>query len=496
VTGPTSRYTGLIRGLLVVAALAVAFAAGFLLREAGPGPGAPGPAAADATESRHDHDGSDANVWTCSMHPQIRLPEPGQCPICFMDLVPVETGAAEATHDAPSLALSETARRLARVRTAPVRRAHPTVEVRMVGRVDYDETKVGSITAYVPGRLDRLYVDHTWTLVNQGDHMADIYSPDLIAAQGELVQAIAAERALANSDLPIMRETAAKTVEAARERLRLWGLRPEQIGDVEERGVASDHVTLYSPLSGVVMEMNATQGTYVQTGTRIYTVVDLSTVWVRLQAFESDLEWVHLGQEVEFSTEAYPGERFDGQVAFIEPVVDPRTRTVDLRVIVDNGDGRLKPEMLVRAVLRARVAGSGRVFDPELADKWISPMHPWVVKDGPGQCDVCGMDLVPSEELGYAPADEPGSAPLVVPASAPLLTGKRAVVYVERDGEDGPTYEGREVVLGPRAGDVYVVRSGLREGERVVVEGNFKIDSALQIQARPSMMGPASEDGP
>jgi Cu(I)/Ag(I) efflux system membrane fusion protein len=229
---------------------------------------------------------------------------------------------------------------------------------------------------------------------------------------------------------------------------------------------------------------------YVETGSRIYTIADLLHLWARLEAYESDMAWIHLGQEVEFATDAHPGALFKGRISFIGPVVDPKTRTVRLRVNLSNSDLRLKPGMLVRAVVKGQFAGAGRVFDPYLAGKWISPMHPEVVKDGPGECDICGMPLVPAEELGYVSTPSGGEAPLVIPATAPLITGKRPVVYVEDPTADRPTYEGREVTLGPKAGTEYIVNEGLREGERVVVEGNFKIDSALQIQAKPSMMSP------
>jgi Cu(I)/Ag(I) efflux system membrane fusion protein len=172
-------------------------------------------------------------------------------------------------------------------------------------------------------------------------------------------------------------------------------------------------------------------------------------------------------------------------------VLDPETRTVKVRVNVPNPDGRLKPGMFVRAVVSSRIAAGGKVMDADLAGKWISPMHPEIVKNEPGTCDVCGMPLVRTESLGYVRVDpEKADKPLVIPASAPLVTGTRAVVYVEIPGTDRPTYEGREVVLGPRAGDYYLVRAGLSEGQIVVTRGNFKIDSALQISARPSMMSP------
>jgi Cu(I)/Ag(I) efflux system membrane fusion protein len=243
-------------------------------------------------------------------------------------------------------------------------------------------------------------------------------------------------------------------------------------------------------MSGIVIHKNGFEGLYVNTGTRIYTIADLSRVWVRLDAYESDLVWIRYGQEVEFTTEAYPGDVFTGKIAFIDPVLNAKTRTVKVRVNVSNPDGKLKPEMFVRAVVRAKVASGGKVMDAVLAGKWVCPMHPDVVEDEPGFCSVCEMPLVRPESLGYVTVDPAGmSAPLVVPVSAPLITGTRAVVYVAVPGKES-VYEGREVVLGPRAGDYYLVRDGLEEGEMVVGNGTFKIDSALQILAKPSMMSP------
>jgi Cu(I)/Ag(I) efflux system membrane fusion protein len=249
-------------------------------------------------------------------------------------------------------------------------------------------------------------------------------------------------------------------------------------------------MTIYSPMSGIVVHKNALEGKYVETGTRIYTIADLSRVWALVDAYESDLQWIRYGQEIEFTTESYPGETFKGIIAFIDPLLDPKTRTVKIRVNIENPDGKLKPEMFVRAILKSKLATKGKIIDPDLVGKWISPMHPEIVKDHPGKCDVCGMPLVRAESLGYVNAkDVNKKPPVVVPASAPLITGKRAIVYVQVAGQPG-TFEGREVELGPRAGDYYLVRSGLSEGERVVVNGNFKIDSAIQIKAGPSMMNP------
>lgn len=379
-------------------------------------------------------------IWTCSMHPQIQLPKPGKCPICFMDLIPVKKDGAAGDVEAVSLrqiTLSPQARKLAEVMTHPVERGSVSVETRLVGKVDFDETKLGSITAWMGGRIDKLYVDYTGSLVKKGQPMASIYSPELLTAQAELIQAIKAIKDLEKSGLKRVKETAKQTEQAAREKLRLLGLSKNQVEAVIKRGTPSDHITLYAPMSGVVVQKDVVEGMYVTTGTRIYRIADLSQVWVVLEAYESDLPWIKVGQPVDFQTEAYAGQIFKGKVVYIDPVVNERTRTVRVRVNVPNRAGKLKPGMFVRAI------------------NW--------------------MEATGEEQ------------PLVIPASAPLITGKRAIVYVEVPGKDG-TYEGREIVLGPRAGGYYIVKSGLSEGELVVTNGNFKIDSAVQIMAKPSMM--------
>ena len=391
---------------------------------------------------------SGPTVWTCSMHPQIQLPEAGQCPICFMDLIPLENEPA--TDDGPRvLSLSESGAALADVRTAPVERRFVAGEVRLLGRVVVDETRSRTIAAWVAGRLDTLFVDFTGETVSVGDPLASIYSPDLYAAQVELLNA---KRGLDTMGKSVaLRGSAEATLEAARERLRLWGLSAAQVAAVEARGKASHHIRIRAPAGGVVIHKTAVEGSYVQTGSPIYQVADLSRVWVELEAYESDLPWLRLKQPVTMTVEGLPGRSFEGEIVFLDPVLDRRTRTVAVRIEVDNKSGELRPGMFAHAVVAASLTAEGR---PHLE----------------------GEDAEP---------------PLVIPAEAPLLTGNRAVVYVQLTDRDRPTFEGREIVLGPRAGDFYLVASGLEEGERVVVQGAFKIDSALQIQAKPSMMNPS-----
>ncbi len=429
--------------------------------------------------------------WTCSMHPQIITDKPGKCPICAMDLVPVATELGEVSER--QIIFSEDALKLMEIQTAPVQRRLVEAEIRMVGKVDYDETRVKNITAWVPGRIDRLFVDFTGISVNKGDHMVYLYSPQITSSQAEILQAVKAVKNLEPQASELVRRSTLAMLEAAREKLRLLGLTKEQIEEIEKTEQMTDHVTIYAPTEGVVTEKHATEGMYVEVGTKIYTIADLSQLWVKLDAYESDLPWLRYGQEVEFTTQAYPGQPFKGAISFIDPVLDDKTRTVKVRVNVDNSDGKLKPQMFVKAIVHSKIAASGRVMTAEMAGKWICPMHPDVVKLAKGSCDICGMDLVTTESLGYVRADEPKEPPLVIPASAALITGKRAVVYVNMPDTEKPTFQGREIVLGPRAGDYYLVESGLQEGEIIVTNGNFKIDSALQIQAKPSMMNPEGE---
>lgn len=441
-------------------------------------------------EHVHDEAGDSevraAALWTCPMHPQIKLPDSGGCPICGMDLVQMTDGGDD---NPRQLVMSPASKELARIVSQAVTRKNVTRPVRMVGKVDYDETAIRTISAWVAGRIDRLYVDYTGVRVSEGDHLVWLYSPELLSAQEELLSAKSRLTATAGESSTFLASSNADAYTSARDKLLLWGLTEEQVVEIEERGTANDRVMLTSPSSGVVIEKMLDEGAYVETGTHIYRIADLTQLWLLLDAYEQDLAWLRHGQQVVVEVEALPGETFKGVISYIDPFVHEHTRTAKVRVNVENANGRLKPGMFVRAVVSARLGMGGAVLDRQLAGKWVSPMHPEVVKDGPGKCDVCGMDLVRAEDLGLVP-DAPATSerPLVVPASAVLVTGKRAVVYVEVPGTDAPTYEGREVVLGPRAGDEYMVLSGLEDGERIVVNGAFRIDSSMQIRAKHSMM--------
>lgn len=444
--------------------------------------------AAHDHEHHHDthHTESAQITYTCSMHPQIKQPNPGSCPICGMDLIPLDSSGDDDLHDW-AIALSPSAQKLAQIRTSTVRRAIAEKEVRLPGRLELDETRIRTLASRFPGRVDRLYIDYIGVPVSAGDHLAEVFSPALLAAQAELLNARRFD-------------TQGLSLRGAREKLRLLGLSDAAIKEIEERGTASDILQIDSPISGIVIDKQINEGDYVETGTTLFRVAEMDRLWLLLEAYETDLAWLRFGQKVHFTVKSAPGKDFEGTIAFIQPIVDPGHRTVKVRVNVENPEGLLKPGMYAQGIVHAKLNADSQVIAPEFAGKWISPMHPEIVKDEPGACDRCGMALVPAEQLGYAKLPDNGvtprdTLPLVIPASSVLRTGKRAVVYVETEDQDRTIYEGRQIILGPRAGEWYVVESGLEEGERVVSQGAFKIDSSLQIQGKMSMMGLTETSG-
>ncbi|UIJ38313.1 efflux RND transporter periplasmic adaptor subunit [Desulfobaculum bizertense] len=434
-------------GILGISAVVLlAFAAGYMLKD-GPAGTEPQQVTKKQLDEHKEH-GLEASttedgeiVWTCSMHPQIQMKEPGKCPICFMDLIPLKKKGNEGRTSLRQIKLSPEAVNLAEISIAKVQRLDLSAQPNMVGKIEYDETRVKAITAWAGGRVERLFVDYTGDTVKKGQPMVQLFSPELMTAQAELIQAIKAQRTLRNSSLDLIRKSADRTVEASREKLRLLGLGRAQIAAIERKAKPQERITIVAPQSGVVIKKNVNAGQYVKTGMDMYTIADLRRLWVFLEAYETDLLFIKKGQRLSFQTDAFPGQVYSGKVVFIDPLVNEKTRTIKVRLEVDNADLSLKPGMLVRAT-----AGKTAQKSTVSAD-----------------------------------------APLVIPASAPLITGKRAVVYVA-DPKNRGSYTGREIVLGARSGSYYVVKNGLKEGEFVVTKGNFKIDSAIQIIARPSMM--------
>jgi len=434
-------------------------------------------------------------MYTCSMHPSVRLSDPdAKCPICFMDLIPAQgdTGGSGSEHQ---LRLDQNAVARASIETTPVERFFPRAEVRLYGKVTTDATRVARLSAWFPGRIERLFVNYVGVPVGRGEHVADIYSPELLSAVAELREAARSARNSADMS-PLVSESTQDVLVAARQRLRLLGIDARTIAAAERGEYDRERFTITSPLGGVVTHLAVREGDYVDTGAQIATVADLARLWIDLEAYESQLSRLRWGQKATFTVQAHPGEIFEGRIAFVEPLVDDRMRTAAVRIAVDNEDGRLKPGMFASATVRTRVDARGAVVSDELAGRWVAPMHPTIVKDGPGDCEICGMDLVPAESLGVVSSSEGVTAPLVIPRSAVMYTGERSIVYIRVPGAEVPTFEAREVWIGPRAGEFVTVREGLEEGDQVVTNGAFRLDSDMQIAAKPSMMMPRAESDP
>ncbi|MEO1171786.1 MAG: efflux RND transporter periplasmic adaptor subunit, partial [Myxococcota bacterium] len=376
------------------------------------------------SEDTHSH-------WTCSMHPEVQANQPGSCPICGMDLVEVSDAPVRDSGAAEGIRLSARARARARIRTSVVaRQGRVASGVRLLGRVESNEAKRKLVTTWVDGRIDRLVVNTTGAKVRRGQTVATLYSPEVYAAHQDL---IVAKR---QSDSAL----ATATLRAARERLALLGVPSAELDRMESAQQPTRSVAMRSPFSGTVLDLEVTEGAYVNKGEPLMRLADLSTVWVQLDVYEDDLGRVDKGAEVLVTIESLPGVRLAGAIDFIEPQVDAASRTTRARVTLDNENGDLRPGMFAQAIVKDPIA------------------------------------------------DRDSSAPLVVPSSAPLFTGKRALVYVEFEHPEGPTYAPRTVRLGPRTGDFYPVVAGLSEGERVVTRGAFAIDADLQIRGGGSMM--------
>jgi membrane fusion protein, copper/silver efflux system len=383
-------------------------------------------------EEKHVHstEVAQGTIWTCAMHPQIRMEQPGKCPICGMELVPLVK--SDATPIDPSVIhLSKEAAQLANVLTSIVKKQKPVKEVRLYGKVQADERLFQSQTAHIPGRIERLSVNFTGERVNKGQVLAEIYSPELITAQQELLETVKTK------------QLQPELYEASKEKLRLWKLTDDQITKIESSGVVQNNFEVVSNTAGTVTARWVNAGDHVSQGSVLFDIADLSKVWIMFDAYESDLQFLHTGENLSFTLQALPGVKFSGNIIFIDPVIDPVTRVAKVRVESENQSGKLKPEMFATGVVSTTL------------NEYRNNM--------------------------------------VIPKTAVLWTGKRSIVYVRQTGTDEPIFKLREIGLGPMLGDSYVVTDGLTEGEEIVTSGTFSVDAAAQLEGKPSMMNPHGE---
>ena len=428
-------------------------------------------------------------LWTCSMHPQVKLPEPGRCPFCNMDLIPLEKPKNLPGDDPFFLATATKA--LAKIETVVVKKDLVAKQIYLSGRVVPDASLMKNVSARVDGRLEKMYISFVGTQVRKGDHLYRIYSPDLVQAQQSLIQSkrryeLAQAKSQDQENASFL-ESSRVAYRSAKEKLRLYGFATAYIESLAAESTFKDFLDIYSEHQGVVMSKKVEAGDYVQVGTVIYELADLSTVWVVFDVYEQDIPWVRYGEKITVKFPSWSGQEHRRRIAYVSPMLAANSRTAQIRVSLPNSNLLIKPGMFAEGLIRAELTEAGLLIDNELADKYISPMHPEIIRQAPGVCPVCGTPLVKAAELGYTFSSQQHKK-IIIPKSAPLITGKRAVVYVEEKTAEGFFYQLREVVLGPRTGDYYVVEAGLAEEEKVVSQGAFVIDSARELEAKQSMM--------
>ena len=383
-------------------------------------------------EHQHEHSAEEVageTIWTCSMHPQIRQPEPGDCPICGMDLIPLEE-EQNSEIDPNAVSMSATAMHLANIQTAVVGAAEPVKVLRLDGKVQEDERLIFSQSSHIPGRIEDLKVNFTGDYVKKGQVIASVYSPDLVTAQEELFEA------------QKIKATQPQLFAAAKEKLKNWKLTDDQINQILSSGKTMETFNVLAEVSGYVTKKMVNTGDYVRRGEAIYEVANFSRVWVLFDVYESDLPWINKGDKVSFTIESLPGQSFEGTIDYLDPVINPKTRVAKARVVKSNPGLKLKPEMFVSGKVEAKL---------------------------------------------------PKTDALVVPKTAVMWTGERSVVYVKSENDQGVYFNMREVNLGPALGESYVIENGVEAGEEIAVNGTFSIDAAAQLAGKPSMMSPASE---
>ncbi|WP_420572916.1 efflux RND transporter periplasmic adaptor subunit [Kordia sp.] len=371
---------------------------------------------------------AETTMWTCSMHPQIMLPEPGDCPICGMDLIPAQENDSELS--ANQFRMTENAIALANIETTKISEGNTSnTALKLTGTIEANEKTNAIQTAHFGGRIEKLYVNITGEEVRAGQRIALIYSPELVTTQQELLTASR------------MKESQPALYKAVRNKLKLWKLSESQIQQIENSKQVITKFPIYASVSGVVTEKMVEEGNHVMEGGALFKVSNLNSVWASFDAYEKQLASLKKGDNIIITTNANPNEQIPAKISFIDPVLDTKTRTVAVKVALNNRDKNLKPGMFVTGVLDKKVSKS----------------------------DI-----------------------LTIPKSAVLWTGKRSLVYVKKSTNE-PIFEAREVTLGNITGDYYEVVSGINSEDEVVTNGAFTVDAAAQLLGKKSMMSASKE---
>lgn len=384
----------------------------------------------ESTLKEHDHSEEIASskMWTCSMHPQIMQPEPGDCPICGMDLIPAESGADGLAMN--QFKMTKNAMALANVKTLVVGSGNTKEGIlTLSGKIVENEEINGTQAAYFGGRIEKLNVNFEGEQINKGQLLATIYSPELVSAQQELLTATR------------LKESQPELYKAVRNKLKLWKLSEKQIAQIENSGKVTENFPVFANASGTVSKIMVEEGDYVKQGAALFSIADLSSVWAVFDSYENQVGSLKKDQPITIVANSYPNTRLKAKISFIDPMLNSNKRTVEVRAVLRNKDGLLKPGMFVQ--------GSIMLSAGKMADR------------------------------------------LTIPESAILWTGERSVVYVKTDSEE-PVFEMREVTLGTIVNGSYEVLEGLKNGTEIVTNGTFTVDAAAQLKGKKSMM---NEDG-
>lgn len=384
--------------------------------------------AGDNAEDNHNHSQESVEYWTCSMHPNVRSQEPGDCPICGMDLIPAKSGGAEVDNSA--ITLTENQIRIANIRTMIVGKGNTSSNTRLNGKIDFDERKVFTQPAHFTGRIEKLYINYTGANVSAGQKLATIYSPELVLMQKELLSAYK------------LKDKQPELFQSIKSKLMRKKIHQDQIDKIIAKGDVIDNFDVYAHQSGVVTKLFINSGDHITTGDPIVELANLTQLWTIFEAYEGDLSNINIGDIIKFTVQSYPGEVFQSTINFIDPIINNKTRTAQIRGSINNNTGKLKPEMLAVG-------------------------------------NIVGMS---------------SSQQLVIPSSAVLWTGKRSVVYVKQPNTDEHIFEAREIEIGQLSNGQYPVINGLQSGEEIAVNGAFTIDAAAQIAGKPNMMNMDKDD--
>jgi Cu(I)/Ag(I) efflux system membrane fusion protein len=366
---------------------------------------------------------SQDQIWTCSMHPQIRQNEPGDCPICGMDLIPATQSSSTNSN---GFQMTAEAIKLANIQTTIIgsKGINGGSSLKLNGKIQANETKSASIVSHIPGRIEKLFVSYTGEQVNKGQKIATIYSPDLITAQKELLEAKKIEA------------ISPGLLNAAKNKLKYWKISSQVVEDILKSGSIRESFNIYAEHSGIVAQKRVSVGDYLTTGEVLFDVQNLNNLWALFDVYENDLPKIKVGKKISFTTPSAPNRTFNANITFVNPVINPQTRTATIRAEVNNTGWKLKPEMFIAGELNTSQKSSN----------------------------------------------------LTVPKTAVLWTGRRSVVYVKIPDTEIPSFEYREIEIGEASQVGYAVISGLENGEEVVTNGAFVIDASAQLNNQTSMM--------